>query len=86
MIIRMFTIEHEFQLHLTKLKVLIVDLQVTFVSTSRGGSPGPVQPICAQRWHKARFISFHLHVTSGQESRDNILIVYYRLLRRYASS
>ena len=23
-----------------------------------GGSPGPVQPICAQRWPKARFISF----------------------------
>ena len=23
--------------------------------------PGPVSPICAQRWPKARFISFHLN-------------------------
>ena len=29
-----------------------------FISPSSGGSPGPVQPICAQRWPKARFISF----------------------------
>ena len=30
------------------------------LSPSSGGSPGPVQPICAQSWPKARFISFHL--------------------------
>ena len=35
------------------------DSVISFISPSLGGSPGPVQPICAQRWPKARFISFH---------------------------
>ena len=36
------------------------DSVISFISPSSGVSPGPVQPICAQRWPKARFISFHL--------------------------
>ena len=32
---------------------------ISIISPSSGGSPGPVQPICAQRWPKARFISFY---------------------------
>ena len=35
------------------------DSVISFISPSSGGSPGPVQPICAQRWPKAQFISFH---------------------------
>ena len=34
---------------------------ISIISLSSGGSPGPVQPICAQRWPKARFISFPPH-------------------------
>ena len=34
------------------------DTVISFISPSSGGSPGPVWPICAQRWPKARFISF----------------------------
>ena len=36
------------------------DSVISIIWPSSGGSPGPVQPICAQRWPKARFISFHL--------------------------
>ena len=36
------------------------DSVISIISPSSGGSPGPVQPISAQRWPKARFISFHL--------------------------
>ena len=32
---------------------------ISIISPSSGGSPGPVYPICAQRWPKARFILFH---------------------------
>ena len=35
------------------------DSVISFISPSSGGSPGPAQPICAQRWPKAQFISFH---------------------------
>ena len=35
------------------------DSVISIISSSSGGSPGPVYPICAQRWPKARFISFH---------------------------
>ena len=31
---------------------------ISIISPPSGGCPGPVQPICAQRWPKARFISF----------------------------
>ena len=34
------------------------DSVISFISPSSGGSPGPVYPICAQRWPKARFILF----------------------------
>ena len=33
---------------------------ISFISPSSWGFPGLVQPICAQRWPKARFISFLL--------------------------
>ena len=36
------------------------DSVISIITPSSGGSPGPVYPICAQRWPKARFISFHL--------------------------
>ena len=32
------------------------DSVISFISPSSGGSPGPVLPICGQRWPKARFI------------------------------
>ena len=43
------------------------DSGISIISPSSGGSPGPVQPICAQRWPKARFISFHfvIYVTEA---------------------
>ena len=34
------------------------DSVISIISPSSGGSPGPVYPICAQRWPNARFISF----------------------------
>ena len=34
------------------------DSAISIISPSSGGSSGPVQPICALRWPKARFISF----------------------------
>ena len=34
------------------------DSIISIISPSSGASPGPVQPICAQKWPKARFISF----------------------------
>ena len=34
------------------------DSVISIISPSSGGSPGPIQPICAQRWPKAPFISF----------------------------
>ena len=34
------------------------DSVISFIAPSSGGSPDPVQPICAQRWPKPRFISF----------------------------
>ena len=34
---------------------------ISIISPSSGGSPGPVWPICAQRWPKARFISFSFY-------------------------
>ena len=37
------------------------DSVISIISPSSRGSPGPVQPICAQRWPKARFISFHFY-------------------------
>ena len=33
-------------------------LESSVISPSSGGSPAPVQPICAQRWPKTPFISF----------------------------
>ena len=39
------------------LEFRILCLEDSVISPSSGGSPGPVQPICAQRWPKARFIS-----------------------------
>ena len=44
---------HEFRI------LCLEDSVISFISPSSGGSPGAVQPICAQRWPKARFISFH---------------------------
>ena len=38
----------------------VEDCVISIISPSSGGSPGPVYPICAQRWPKARSISFHL--------------------------
>ena len=32
---------------------------ISIISPSSGCSPGPIQPICAQRWPKTPFISFH---------------------------
>ena len=43
------------------LELLILCLEdsvISIISPSSGGSPGPVYLICAQRWPKARFISF----------------------------
>ena len=39
------------------------DSVISVISPSSGGSPGPVYPICAQRWPKARFISFHFKMS-----------------------
>ena len=36
------------------------DSVISFISSSSGGCPGPVLPICAQRWHKTPFISCSL--------------------------
>ena len=36
----------------------LVDNVISFISPFSGGSPGPVQPICAQMWPKTPFISF----------------------------
>ena len=41
------------------------DSVISIISPSSGGSPGPVQPICAQRWPKARFISFPFITREG---------------------
>ena len=32
---------------------------ISFISPSSGSSPGPVYPICTERWPKTPFISFH---------------------------
>ena len=37
------------------------DSVISIISPSSGRSPGPVQPICTQRWPEARFISFPQH-------------------------
>ena len=37
---------------------------ISFISPFSGGSPSPVQPICAQRWPKTLFISFIVHEQS----------------------
>ena len=37
------------------------DSVIPIISPFSGGSPGPVYSICAQRWPKARFISFLTH-------------------------
>ena len=42
------------------------DSVISFISPSSGGSPGPV---CAQRWPKARFISFHFPTSLNGHSR-----------------
>ena len=34
------------------------DSVILLMSPSSGGSPGPIQPVCAHKWPKARFISF----------------------------
>ena len=31
---------------------------ITLILPSSGGSPGPIYPVCAEKWPKARFISF----------------------------
>ena len=31
---------------------------ISIISPSSGGSPDPIQPVCAQKWPKAQFISF----------------------------
>ena len=36
----------------------ILCLEDSVISSSSGGSPGPVYPICAQKWPKAGFIAF----------------------------
>ena len=36
------------------------DSVISIISPSLEGSPGPVWPICAERWPKARFISFFI--------------------------
>ena len=41
------------------------DSVISIISPSSGGSPGPVKPICAQRWPKARFISFLYWIGTG---------------------
>ena len=42
-----------------KFRILCLeDSVISIISSSSGGSPGPVYPICAERWPKARFISF----------------------------
>ena len=33
-------------------------LEGSVISPSSGGSLDPIKPVCAQKWHKARFISF----------------------------
>ena len=42
---------HEFRIR------CLEDSVITFISPSSGGSPGPIYPICAQRWPKTPFIS-----------------------------
>ena len=46
---------------------------IPFISPSLGGSPGPVQPICAQRWPKARFISFLPHFVTLEIEREKTM-------------
>ena len=36
----------------------ILCLEGSVISPSSRGSPGPIKPVCAQKWPKARFISF----------------------------
>ena len=48
------------------------DSVISIISPSSGGYPGPVQPICAQRWPKARLSSFFSGVRNMRKSERNI--------------
>ena len=39
---------------------------ISLISPSPGGYPGPIKPICAQKWPKARFISFFSDIEEAQ--------------------
>ena len=58
---------------------------MSFISPSSGGSIGPVQPICEQRWPKTLFISFHFEnciinpgINTDYNNKQKINILYLR--------
>ena len=62
------------------------DVVISFISPSSGGSPGPVLPICGQKWHKARFIPSRQPASQKCNSFENGRDAYRARVRRRAGT
>ena len=47
---------------------------ISLISPSSGSSPGPIWPVCAQKWPNAPLISFHFTITASE-----VLVVWIEL-------
>ena len=43
---------------------------ISLISPPSGGSPGPIWPVCAQKWPNARFISFIYTINNAQKKQE----------------
>ena len=59
------------------------DSVISIISTSSRGSPGPVSPICAQRWPKTWLISFFIYRNPQLQAGENNTYLFIKALIKW---